>query len=468
MGVLDRIQSTFLCNARAPYLRVSLLSIWTCETFGIQYMASLSCSCPDQAALARSVPGSGVARLLIVVLASVMAGSRLLADSPSVSDVYEKLESISRINPDSIEGTFLLRSFDSSRVRSEEEMARFLAEIESNVRRTKKKEYDALVSGGVNVDPTKHEERIRAEIHELRSKLSSKNVSSVTRLYKVIAEGSKHRIESTVLKESASLDELRESILKGKSLAEGDRSIATWNGVEGNRLFRDASTQPRSFSQVARAPIDRLPAYFASGRLMPAGTKQNALETILRAAANDKATVAVEKTQSQQASEESALRILVTKQGQPSYEFGMVLLPEKGYVIEQEWFTVNGQLVSRDVQSRFSQTPLGFWFPQRVLREQYGRPASGRDGDSLELKSRLEILAIEPVVFNGSVPESVFSLKDTQEFNRLPSITFGNDAPSPRGALPIRRNWAWWAVVLNVVVLVALVLAVMTRRRSRC
>lgn len=453
---------------RAPHLRMSLFIIWICETFGVQCMASRSFSFAEQAALARTVPSCEAVRLLIAVLASMIAGSSLLADSPSVSDVCEKLESISRISPDSIEGRFLLRSFDSRSVRSEEEMARFLAEIESNVRRTKKKEYDALVSGGIHVDPTNFEERIRAEIHELRSKLSSKNVPSVTRLYNVIAEGSKHRIESTVLRESASLDELRENILEGKNLAEGDHSITTWNGVEASRFFRDASTQPRNFSQVAREPIERLPAYFASGRLMPAGSECNALETILRAAASGKATVAVDQTQSQQASGERALRISVTEHGRPSYEFGTVVLPEKGYVIEQEWFTVNGQLVSRDVHSRFAQTPLGFWFPQRVLREQYGRPASATDGDSLELKSRLEILAIEPVVFNGSVSESVFSLKDTEEFSRLPSVTFGNELPSPRGALPIRRTWAWWAVALNFLVLVALVLAVMTRRRSRC
>ena len=416
--------------------------------------------------------------LLTVGLIVIVGGHAANADDSSApknaTAIYDAMASSAK-PPATVTGRFLMRNHITRDAKADAE--RIEAGIARGEALFKKRddEFRKAVLEGGGTFTEEDEQRLKAQFDRDMATWRRHEASAVspttTRYCSVSVKNQKYRFEQMKLPEDIPLAELADRIRSGVidvASDAGARMVVTWDASEANMLNvqvagAQAGTDDRSgLTRVASDPITPIPDFFNAGRL---GKETG--NVLLRAAAADGASVGVETVASKAIPGARAEGVTIRKSvlGIPlfsGYEMTTTVLPEQGYVVESESMIVNGVEVSRDVHADFQPTGAGFWFPKSVVRERYEADPKTKQR---RLKSRLEYLAVEDVIFNEPLDDGLFRLRGTPEFDSLPSMNLGS-APDRVGMEPARPHLFRWGIMLATAIS-WLVIAWAIQRRNR-
>lgn len=432
-----------------------------------------------------SVSTGALARFRFAVMVAgaiytIASGHITSADDSSghrkANAVYDAM-AVSPRSPATVAGRFLMRNYVTRDTNADTE------QIETRMRNWEKTfrhrddEFRKAVLEGGGTFTEEDEQRLKAQFDRDMATWRRHEASAVspttTRYCSVSVKNQKYRFEQMKLPDDIPLAELADRIRSGEidvASDAGGRMVVTWDASEANMLNvqvagAQAGTDDRSgLTRVASDPITPIPDFFNAGRL---GKETG--NVLLRAAAADGASVGVETVASKAIPGARAERVTIRKSvlGIPlfsGYEMTTTVLPEQGYVVESESMTVNGVEVSRDVHSDFQPTGAGFWFPKSVVRERY---EADPKTNQRRLKSRLEYLAVEDVIFNEPLDDGLFRLRGTPEFDSLPSMNLGS-APDRVGMEPARPHLFRWGIMLATAISwIVIVWAIRRRNRAR-
>ena len=417
---------------------------------------------------------------LWLLVAFVVMHEAIGADEPSgqrKAAAIQEAMAASTKTPETVAGRYLMRNFIA---RDEQAAA---AEVEKQIRLWDRflhkgsEEYRRSVreAGGTM---TEEEEKMLAEDYRRDlahwTAVSKRSASpTLTRYCSVSVKNQKYRFEQVNLPDDFPLKELAEKIRSGEIDVASDaagRLVVTWDATEANMLkIPSAEQAPASgdrtgLTQVGSDPITPIPDFFNAGRL---GRETG--NTLLRAAANNGASVGVEEVASKAIPGARAEKVTIKKSvlGIPlfsGYEMTTTVLPEQGYVVESETMSASDVEISRDIHADFQPTAAGFWFPKNVVRERY---ESDPKTNERRLKSRLEYLAINDVEFNAPLDDALFRLRGTPEFDALPTMDFGTQ-PERVGLDSVPpRFFRWGLMLLTALAWVVIVWAIRRRNRAR-
>lgn len=418
--------------------------------------------------------------LLTVGLIVIVGGHTANADESSAprnaTAIFDAMASSAK-PPATVTGRFLMRNHITRDAKVDAE--RIEAGIARGEALFKKRddEFRKAVLEGGGTFTEEDEQRLKAQFDRDMATWRRHEASAVspttTRYCSVSVKNQKYRFEQMKLPDDIPLAELADRIRSGEidvASDAGGRMVVTWDASEANMLNvqvagAQAGTDDRSgLTRVASDPITPIPDFFNAGRL---GKETG--NVLLRAAAADGASVGVETMASKAIPGARAERVTIRKSvlGIPlfsGYEMTTTVLPEQGYVVESESMTVNGVEVSRDVHADFQPTGAGFWFPKSVVRERY---EADPKTNQRRLKSRLEYLAVEDVIFNEPLDDGLFRLRGTPEFDSLPSMNLGS-APDRVGMEPARPHLFRWGIMLATAISwLVIVWAIKRRNRAR-
>jgi hypothetical protein len=418
--------------------------------------------------------------LLTVGLIVIVGGHTANADESSAprnaTAIYDAMASSAK-PPATVTGRFLMRNHITRDAKADAE--RIEAGIARGEALFKKRddEFRKAVLEGGGTFTEEDEQRLKAQFDRDMATWRRHEASAVspttTRYCSVSVKNQKYRFEQMKLPDDVPLAELADRIRSGVidvASDAGGRMVVTWDASEANMLNvqvagAQAGTDDRSgLTRVASDPITPIPDFFNAGRL---GRETG--NVLLRAAAADGASVGVETVASKAIPGARAEKVTIRKSvlGIPlfsGYEMTTTVLPEQGYVVESESMTVNGVEVSRDVHADFQPTGAGFWFPKSVVRERY---EADPKTNQRRLKSRLEYLAVEDVIFNEPLDDGLFRLRGTPEFDSLPSMNLGS-APDRVGMEPARPHLFRWGIMLATAISwLVIVWAIKRRNRAR-
>ena len=423
---------------------------------------------------------SAISTSSLILIAFLMSHNTLWADEQSghrkAAAIYEAM-GVSSGPPDTISGRYLMRNY----VARDEQAA--ADEVEKRIRTWQKvlKESEeayrrSVLDGGGTM--TEEEEKMLAENYRRDlahwTAVSKRSASpTLTRYCSVSMKNQKYRFEQVNLPDDVPLKELAEKIRSGEIDVASDaagRLVVTWDAAEANMLkIPSAEQAPASgdrtgLTQVGSDPITPIPDFFNAGRL---GRETG--HTLLRAAANDGASIGVEEVASKAIPGARAETVTIKKSvlGIPlfsGYEMTTTVLPEQGYVVESETMSASDVEISRDFNADFQPTAAGFWFPKSVVRERY---ESDPKTNERRLKSRLEYLAINDVEFNAPLDDAIFRLRGTPEFDALPAMNFGTQ-PEQVGLDTVPpRFFRWGLMLLTALSWLVIVWAIRRRNRAR-
>ena len=421
-----------------------------------------------------------VAHCLWLLVAFAVMHEAIGADVPSgqrkAAAIYEAIAGSSG-PPDTISGRYLMRNY----VARDEQAA--ADEVEKRIRTWQKvlKESEeayrrSVLDGGRTM--TEEEEKMLAENYRRDlahwTAVTKRSASpTLTRYCSVSVKNQKYRFEQVNLPDDVPLKELAEKIRRGEIDVASDaagRLVVTWDATEANMMNVQAAQQTpgnaetSGLTRVGSEPITPIPDFFNAGRL---GRETG--NTLLRAAANDGASIGVEEVASKAIPGARAEKVTIKKSvlGIPlfsGYEMTTTVLPEHGYVVESETMSASDVEISRDIHADFQPTAAGFWFPKNVVRERY---ESDPKTNERRLKSRLEYLAINDVEFNAPLDDALFRLRGTPEFDALPTMDFGTQ-PERVGLDTVPpRFFRWGLMLLTALSWVVIVWAIRRRNRAR-
>jgi hypothetical protein len=379
--------------------------------------------------------------------------------------------------PETIYGRYIMRNFVARDEKADAE------QIESRMRnwemlfKGRDEEFRKAVHDGGGTFTAEDEERLKVQFERDMATWRKHETSAVsptlTRYCSVSVKNQKYRFEQVNLPDDVPLKELTEKIRSGDIDVTSDaagRLVVTWDAAEANMMNVQATQPPpgnaerTGLTRVGSDPITPIPDFFNAGRL---GRETG--NTLLRAAANDGASVGVEEVASKAIPGARAEKVTIKKSvlGIPlfsGYEMTTTVLPEQGYVVESETMSTSGIEISRDIHADFQPTSAGFWFPKSVVRERYEIDPKTNER---RLKSRLEYLAINDVEFNTPLDDSLFRLRGTPEFDALPAMDFGTqpERVGIDGARP--RLFRWGLMLLTALSWVVIVWAIKRRNRNR-
>jgi hypothetical protein len=397
--------------------------------------------------------------------------------APRKTAAIQEAMTASSKTPETVAGRYLMRNFIA---RDEQAAA---DEVEKSIRTWQKvlKESEeayrrSVLDGGGTM--TEEEEKMLAENYRRDlahwTAVSKRSASpTLTRYCSVSVKNQRYRFEQVNLPDDVPLKELAEKIRSGEIDVASDaagRLVVTWDATEANMMNVQVAQQTSGnaetsgLTRVGSEPITPIPDFFNAGRL-----SRETGNTLLRAAANDGASIGVEDVASKAIPGARAEKVTIKKSvlGIPlfsGYEMTTTVLPEQGYVVESETMSTSDVEISRDIHADFQPTAAGFWFPKNVVRERY---ESDPKTNERRLKSRLEYLAINDVEFNAPLDDALFRLRGTQEFDALPTMDFGTqpdrvglDSVSP-------RFFRWGLMLLTALSWVVIVWAIRRRNRAR-
>ena len=402
------------------------------------------------------------------------------ADEPSgqrkAAAIQEAMAASSK-TPETVAGRYIMRNFVARDAKADAE------QIESRMRNWNKlfkdrdDEFRKAVQDGGGTFTAEDEERLKAQFDRdmatWRKHETSALSPTLTRYCSVSVKNQKYRFEQVNLPDDVPLKELAEKIRSGEIDVASDaagRLVVTWDATEANMLKVPSAEQaPASgdrtgLTRVGSEPITPIPDFFNAGRL---GRETG--NTLLRAAANDGASIGVEEVASKAIPGARAEKVTIKKSvlGIPlfsGYEMTTTVLPEQGYVVESETMSASDVEISRDIHADFQPTAAGFWFPKNVVRERY---ESDPKTNERRLKSRLEYLAINDVEFNAPLDDAIFRLRGTPEFDALPTMDFGTQ-PDRVGLDTVPpRFFRWGLMLLTALSWVVIVWAIRRRNRAR-
>ena len=421
-----------------------------------------------------------IAHCLWLLVAFVVTHKAIWADELSgrrKAAAIQEAMAASTTTPETVAGRYLMRNYVARDAKADAKQFEARMQHLDGMFKSGIESFRKAVREGGGTITDEDEQRFKMEYDRDMATARKHETSAVsptlTRYCSVSMKNQKYRFEQVNLPDDVPLKELAEKIRRGEIDVVSDaagRLVVTWDATEANMMNVQVAQQTSGnaetsgLTRVGSEPITPIPDFFNAGRL---GRETG--NTLLRAAANDGASIGVEEVASKAIPGARAEKVSIKKSvlGIPlfsGYEMTTTVLPEQGYVVESETMSTSGIEISRDIHADFQPTAAGFWFPKSVVRERY---ESDPKTNERRLKSRLEYLAINDVEFNAPLDDALFRLRGTPEFEALPTMDFGTQ-PERVGLDTVPpRFFRWGLMLLTALSWVVIVWAIRRRNRTR-
>ena len=272
-----------------------------------------------------------------------------------------------------------------------------------------------------------------------------------TRVDRYTIEGNKYRIERVNVSNTDSLEKIRQDILAGQ-IDFANPNVITWNGkvtaeiIVSNMETDDAGDKtpdennPNTMSSVVYEEIGKLPEFMDHGR----DIKDNKFLDQYRRMGLPLSVTSIT------IDGEQGLLLRIGDKNSIIFLIETCVLPSKGYVITSGRVKARGVVMAEDDYRDFVKVNDGSWLPTRITRTNYHIDQQGVP----YIATKKEMLAIEIPKLNVKLPENVFDIANTREFQSLTPLFI--DTGIPKNEAPkkvwsaLRWNFALAGIILIV------------------
>ena len=368
--------------------------------------------------------------LFVFVQVSVCQERGSITDE--AKQLYERIRLASSLQFDNASGWYVVRKFErinASEKKAEIEQLRVALETDLKNRIERDRSF------GVETDVEKIKKRNKKSVKEYAADLTEVKFS----IERYTIQDQKYRIQQLQLRNNdLSLEELRNKLLSGGIDFSAPREMA-WNGELMAIIARSTDSNDDSkgtSSMVFHENMSKCPEFMTFGR---DAVQPGFLEKFLSAGMSI-------TTASASQGDEPIAQLLIGNSESAGMQLRINCLPEKGYVIESAQVKIDGVVITDDKYGDFVEVDGFGWMPTKVSRSNFD---VDKPGSMPKLRTKFEMLAVNPTKVNQDLPEDFFDVAETERFKALPQIVM--DRPSSDKQIVAKTGaWKKWLLVLSV------------------